>query len=836
MSNRHCEGPKDARVVLIGEALGADEVRLGRPFVGVAGQLLDQCLSGAGIVRPECYITNVFDFHPKLNDIKPFISFNSKGEAATSDEYEKAVRRLKHELEQTTSKVFVALGNVPMYVLTGMHGITKWRGSVLPCTLLRDRTVVVSLHPSFANRTGLANYKYFITMDLEKAQKLAGNVKLRTPTRRDFATNPSFDEAIEFLLYCKCQPRVGVDIEVTYIRDSPMAELSHIGLAVSSSEAMCIPLLQYHGLDAVSKYTVEHEAAIMRELGALLRNEAIVKVGQNFMFDAFFLLHKYGIVTKNILDTMIAQAVLYPDFPKGLDFLTSQYLYEPYYKGDGKRWQTREASDNQFALYNCKDSAFILDILDEQQLLLDEAKLTKYFLHKCRLIEPLLAIQRRGFKLDLALREQFCVDAKRELEEKLLEYQCKFARGKSVDDVCTFFNSPKQLATYFYIEKGYKPYRKGGSVTTDHDAMVRLSTTQQSHEAKIVLDVRHLTKRISTYFTTTVDDDGRMRCAYDPVGAGSRLSSRKTIFGTGGNMQTAIEEINNCLVASPGYCLVNFDLEQAENRIVAYIWGVQAMIEAFENGIDVHRRTASLILGKPEGEISDVSGSAISPSGEVIGPGNWSERTVGKRANHAFNYDLGYVTFAIKNRMEQSMAKMIRESYFRAYNEILVGHELIRKQLGRNRTLVDLLGRKRTFLDHWGDDLFRSAYSYIPQSTVGNKVNLHGIEFIYYELNKYHCARELHLLDQVHDSACSEFLVSEGIPLLGECCIRIKESLERPLTANGTEFVIPVGFSVGWNKGKYSSSNPKGLRKVAIIDDMRSTVTALEEALYDRAS
>ena len=78
--------------------------------------------------------------------------------------------------------------------------------------------------------------------------------------------------------------------------------------------------------------------------------------------------------------------------------------------------------------------------------------------------------------------------------------------------------------------------------------------------------------------------------------------------------------------------------------------------------------------------------------------------------------------------------------------------------------------------------------------------------------------------------------MSEGIPLLGECCIRIKESLERPLTANGTEFVIPVGFSVGWNKGKYSSSNPKGLRKVAIIDDMRSTVTALEEALYDRAS
>ncbi|NLO74659.1 MAG: uracil-DNA glycosylase [candidate division WS1 bacterium] len=61
------EGPADAPVMFIGEAPGAAEDRQGRPFVGPAGQLLNQLLLGAGLRRPEVFITNIVKCRPPQN-------------------------------------------------------------------------------------------------------------------------------------------------------------------------------------------------------------------------------------------------------------------------------------------------------------------------------------------------------------------------------------------------------------------------------------------------------------------------------------------------------------------------------------------------------------------------------------------------------------------------------------------------------------------------------------------------------------------------------------------------------------------------------------------------
>lgn len=61
------DGPHDAQVVFIGEAPGADEDRLGRPFVGQAGQKLDAALQYAGYSREQVYITNLVKCRPPRN-------------------------------------------------------------------------------------------------------------------------------------------------------------------------------------------------------------------------------------------------------------------------------------------------------------------------------------------------------------------------------------------------------------------------------------------------------------------------------------------------------------------------------------------------------------------------------------------------------------------------------------------------------------------------------------------------------------------------------------------------------------------------------------------------
>jgi DNA polymerase I-like protein with 3'-5' exonuclease and polymerase domains len=84
--------------------------------------------------------------------------------------------------------------------------------------------------------------------------------------------------------------------------------------------------------------TQEQEAEVMLRIAEILENPSITKIGQNAIFDAAFLLRKYGIKTKNIQDTMIATGILTPDFQKAWTLLQVSTQKEPYYKDEGKKW------------------------------------------------------------------------------------------------------------------------------------------------------------------------------------------------------------------------------------------------------------------------------------------------------------------------------------------------------------------------------------------------------------------------------------------------------------------------------------------------------------------
>ena len=72
------EGSLDSDIVIVGETVGSSEVKLRRPFQGPAGNLLNECLHAAGIVRSNCYLTNVIKEQPYKNDISQFISLRKK--------------------------------------------------------------------------------------------------------------------------------------------------------------------------------------------------------------------------------------------------------------------------------------------------------------------------------------------------------------------------------------------------------------------------------------------------------------------------------------------------------------------------------------------------------------------------------------------------------------------------------------------------------------------------------------------------------------------------------------------------------------------------------------
>jgi DNA polymerase len=117
------DGNPQARVLILGEAPGAEEDREGRPFVGRAGQLLDRMFAAIGLSRdaPDparaLYITNVLPWRPPGNrDPEP-------GEVAMLRPF------VERHIALAGPEVIVVMGNTPLYALTGAKGILRARGS-----------------------------------------------------------------------------------------------------------------------------------------------------------------------------------------------------------------------------------------------------------------------------------------------------------------------------------------------------------------------------------------------------------------------------------------------------------------------------------------------------------------------------------------------------------------------------------------------------------------------------------------------------------------------------------------------------------------------------------
>ncbi len=761
-------GPLDCKIAFIGEAPGEEEVRQGEPFVGRSGELLTHTMHSLGILRRDVYITNVIKERPERNDIRKFIILEGK-EPKITPEYIKYEQELYKELDECTANVLVAVGNIALFALTGKRGIMKWRGSILHSPLGK---VIPIIHPAAALR--MYDLRYRIQMDLKRVKEESEFPDLRLP-QRDIYIGPSTREACNYLAsIIQDATPVGFDIEVMN------QEVSCLSFAKSPFDVMSIPFVANGG---GQYFTVGQEVEIWNIISHILEDKNIKIVGQNINFDASFMLRKFGMITNNIEDTMVAQGIAYPEFPKGLDFIASMYTREPYYKDDGKQWY-KGFGDNieSFWRYNALDSAVCLEAYYELMEELEEQGNVETYRKQTDLIYPLLFIQERGIKVDRDVLEDMKDVTEEEIEE--LERELNEVTGCDLN-----INSHKQMCTYFYIEKGVKPYTKKGAMTVDETALKRL-LIKGFKEAGIILSLRGKKKLLSTYLNMTFDEGDRFRSVYNPVGTTSgRLSSSKTIFGTGGNAQNIPKAIRHFLTVDEGYVMYNIDLSQAENRVTAYIAPELTMIEAFETGVDVHSLTASMIFDIPIEEVSNEDGSCD------VGTGAFSQRSWGKKANHGLNYGLGPDKFALLNEVSISEAKFVIGRYFAMYPGIKQYHSWVKNEIYTSRRLTNCLGRSRNFMGRTGTDLLQEAYSFIPQSTVADKTN-DALAYIYRDQDTF---KYVELLNQMHDSIVIQNPVKRGAEEHARCLMDIVNRLQTPITWKNTTFSIPAEVGIGWN-------------------------------------
>jgi uracil-DNA glycosylase len=290
------DGPEDSTILLLGQAPGEEEDISLKPFEGPAGQLLNRALKTVGLNRSELLVHNVFDQRPPRNEVGYF--FSDKGKKNLTWEGQEHVDRLEAWLKQLLRNrkegfggpnVLVALGREPMLILTGRDQITKWRGSLLPCTLVEGFKVYPTFHPSYVNR--LMNepeerlqgerkiqkqnaYPLFL-LDLKRIQTAAMTHKLVEVPKREHLVAESVEEVKAYFrvaLETNRTTHLAVDIETLRSETGPVVWC--IGFAYSPDGAMVIPFIRNQRLF----WSLEDETQIWRAISEVFLNESIQKI------------------------------------------------------------------------------------------------------------------------------------------------------------------------------------------------------------------------------------------------------------------------------------------------------------------------------------------------------------------------------------------------------------------------------------------------------------------------------------------------------------------------------------------------------------------------------
>lgn len=758
------------------------------PFSGPRSGQFTRALSAVRIPQYECYFTHAC----KANYIKPHQLLTEKGKRCP--EWGVLQQNLINELSKFSGKIIVPLGEFPMQLLLDdpeIKSIHKYRGSFYPAERfphlaekLKGKIILCSYHPDY---TGIGKNKdpkafYTLVTDLSRMLNVEQNPDL-LKSNVEIKIAPLFEDVLKFYKLIETKDITAFDIE------APPDFVTCFSLAIKHNNkviSMCIPLMDNHG----NYWTAQQELAIWQGLARILKSSKIRKLMQNGMFDITYMLRKLHMFTDNFyFDTMIAQHLCYTDLPKSLDYLTSVYTYEPYYKDQGKKVHFELQKDwKSYWYYSAKDSGYLFQIMENLQTELDSFEANEAMAYQMALHKPLIEMFHNGILADT----EGIAEYRKQLEQELSDHQEELNKvtGKELN-----INSSPQMIAYFYGTCMIKPYinRTTGNPSCDAVALSRIAKKGKagSEAARIIQLMRMKGKLLSTYFNVKTDKDNKIRCSYKITGTVSgRLSSEATYFKTGTNLQNQPYVFQKYLCADPGYFITEYDLAKAEAHVVAYLCQDANMIEAFESGVDVHAFNASKIFNKTVEEILS----------EKRLPNKPTLRDLGKRVVHASNYNMGPQTFSdqlAKDNIFIPITKCKRFLY--AYKDRFPGlekwHKRIDIEVSEQKILYNLFGRPKRFLGIIGPALFRNAYSYIPQSTVAELLNKGMINMANdYRLGKYRY--DIDMLLTVHDSVKTQTKIAQKENFLKICHI-IDDHMSYTFTHLGRSFKIGLDAKIG---------------------------------------
>lgn len=548
------EGPENATILLLGEALGAEEVAQGRPFVGGAGRILNFLLQKAGLRRSELYITNAVRCRPPRN------------RTPTEEEIKDCTRRHKLGEFLPAFNLVVLLGNSALLAVTGKTGITRWRGSVF--VPQEGVKVLPTIHPAAIMRQ--QDMFPIVVADLQRAATEAISPDY-TPPKQDYTLEGNVGHIQKFHGYTALRDApFAFDVETNSLTPSPTS-ITLLGLSHESGTAVVIDNVR----GALEKEALWH-----------LFSGARTKIGHNIMFDIRHMEANGIPVAPPWFDTMIAHHLVLSDVPNDLGFVSSLYTRVPYWKHLSKtkpKWYNATDTDVAFRLY--ETLKYELE-LNGMQRIFDTSMSVLPVFEKMR---------STGVRLNRTLQLKWKIA----LERKISALEKALTEG--LGDVLFNWRSHVQLSKLLYeklkLPRIYSKYQQ--KVTTNEEALKELEDLTGSKVVKTIRQLRKLSKLSSTYFTPPSTE--RVHSEYTlHIAANGRSSSRDP------NLQNVPKGPARAIyIPEEGKVFVAADYNQIELRVAAVMSQEAELLKAFDRGDDIHLYTASQVFNVRMSEVTD---------------------------------------------------------------------------------------------------------------------------------------------------------------------------------------------------------------------------------------
>ena len=496
-------------------------------------------------------------------------------------------------------------------------------------------------------------------------------------TSHEYQLIDNKQDASQLYDFLRTKKILSLDTETT--STSPVdAELVGLSFAVEENKAyyVAIPANREEALQYVNIFKPLYE------------NTETLKVGQNIKYD-YEVLRNYGVdIQGPMFDTMLAHYVLQPELHHNMDFMAETLLHyrtvhiEELIGPKGKHQKNmRDLDPKEVYEYAAEDADVTLKLKNVLEPMLKEKGMERLFWDiEMPLVKVLADMELNGVCLD--------TDSLKETEHIFKERMARYEQHAYELAGETFnISSPKQVGDILFgkmqlVDKPKKT-RTGQYVTSEE---VLLQLRDKAPIVDDILNYRGLKKLLGTYVEALPllinKRTGHIHTSFNQaVTATGRLSSSDPNLQNIPVRDDDGKEIRKCFVPEPGCLFFSADYSQIELRIMAHLSGDENMIEAFREGLDIHRATAAKIWKEPLDEVTD------------------AQRKKAKQANFGIIY--GITAFGLAQRMgiPNGEARQLIQDYFATFPKVHAFMESAIATAREKKYAETMFGRRRYLPD-----------------------------------------------------------------------------------------------------------------------------------------